>query len=104
MPPKPSEQSAHPTQAWPALPQAEWGSTCATLQLWMQIVGKIRLALMPPINHCWGVTLYPTVRGLTTSPMPYGQPHSPDRLRFRRPLARRRDSPQAAAKPSLSNR
>ena len=37
----------------------------------MQIVGKIRLALMPPINHCWGVTLYPTVRGLTTSPMPY---------------------------------
>jgi hypothetical protein len=39
----------------------------------MQIVGKIRLALMPPINHCWGVTLYPTVRGLTTSPMPYGK-------------------------------
>jgi Family of unknown function (DUF5996) len=58
--------------AWPALPQAEWSSTCATLQLWMQIVGKIRLALMPPINHCWGVTLYPTVRGVTTSPMPYG--------------------------------
>ncbi len=38
----------------------------------MQVVGKVRLALMPPINHCWGVTLYPTVRGLTTSPMPYG--------------------------------
>jgi hypothetical protein len=38
----------------------------------MQIVGKIRLALMPPINHCWGVTLYPTVRGVTTLPMPYG--------------------------------
>ena len=38
----------------------------------MQIVGKIRLALMPPINHCWNVTLYPTVRGVTTSPMPYG--------------------------------
>jgi hypothetical protein len=39
----------------------------------MQIAGKIRLALMPPINHCWGVTLYPTVRGVTTSPMPYGE-------------------------------
>ena len=69
MPPKPSD---HPSQVWPALPQAEWSSTCTTLQLWTQIVGKIRLALMPPINHCWGVTLYPTVRGLTTSPMPYG--------------------------------
>ena len=58
--------------AWPALPAGAWSGTCATLQLWMQIVGKIRLALMPPINHCWGVTLYPTVRGVTTSPMPYG--------------------------------
>jgi hypothetical protein len=38
----------------------------------MQMVGKVRLALMPPINHCWGVTLYPTVRGVTSSPMPYG--------------------------------
>ncbi len=64
---------AHPlSPKWPALPQDEWSSTCATLQLWMQIVGKIRLALMPPINHCWGVTLYPTIRGVTTSPMPYG--------------------------------
>ncbi len=58
--------------AWPALPQAAWSDTCATLQLWMQIVGKIRLALTPPINHCWNVTLYPTVCGVTTSPMPYG--------------------------------
>ncbi|HTW79162.1 MAG TPA: DUF5996 family protein [Terracidiphilus sp.] len=57
---------------WPALPQSEWSGTCATLHLWMQVVGKVRLALMPPINHCWGVTLYPTARGLTTSPMPYG--------------------------------
>jgi hypothetical protein len=38
----------------------------------MQVIGKIRLALTPPINHCWNVTLYPTARGLTTSPMPYG--------------------------------
>jgi len=57
---------------WPALPQAAWSDTCATLQLWMQIVGKIRLALMPPINHTWSVTLYPSVRGLTTSPMASG--------------------------------
>ncbi len=60
------------TEAWPALPQAAWSDTCATLQLWMQVVGKIRLALTPPINHCWNVTLYPTVRGLTTGLMPYG--------------------------------
>lgn len=62
----------HPDEVWPALPQAAWGDTCATLQLWLQIVGKIRLALMPAINHTWQVTLYPTVRGLTTSPMPNG--------------------------------
>ena len=72
-PPMHSNPQTHPSQAWPALPYGEWSATCTTLQLWMQIVGKIRLALMPPINHCWGVTLYPTVRGLTTSPMPYGQ-------------------------------
>ena len=67
--------SAHPATAleiWPALPQAAWSDTCATLQLWMQIVGKIRLALVPPINHTWHVTMYPTIRGLTTAPMPYG--------------------------------
>lgn len=57
---------------WPALPQEEWSDTCATLHLWMQIVGKVRLELMPAINHCWSVTLYPTVRGLTTMSMPHG--------------------------------
>lgn len=62
-----------PSDTWPALPQSAWSDTCATLQLWMQIVGKIRLALMPPINHSWNVTLYPTIRGFTTSPMPYGR-------------------------------
>ena len=60
------------TEPWPALPQNQWSETCATLQLWMQIIGKIRLALTPPVNHTWNVTLYPTVRGLTTSPMPCG--------------------------------
>jgi len=59
--------------AWPALPFSEWKDTYATLHMWTQIVGKIRLALCPPINHCWGVALYVTSRGLTTSPIPYQQ-------------------------------
>lgn len=58
--------------AWPSLPLEEWKDTYATLHLWTQIVGKIRLALMPWINHSWHVTLYVTARGLTTSSMPYG--------------------------------
>jgi hypothetical protein len=57
--------------AWPALPLSEWKDTYATLHMWTQIVGKIRLALSPPINHCWGSTLYVTSRGLTTSPISY---------------------------------
>jgi len=59
-------------QIWPSLDYAAWRETCATLQLWTQIVGKIRLALGPWINHSWGVTLYVTSRGLTTSLIPYG--------------------------------
>jgi hypothetical protein len=59
-------------EMWPALPQAAWSESCATLQLWAQIVGKIRMALTPAVNHCWNVTLYPAVRGLTTMPMPHG--------------------------------
>jgi hypothetical protein len=58
--------------AWPSLPLAEWRDTCATLQLWTQIVGKIRLAQAPMVNHWWQVPLYLTARGLTTSPMPCG--------------------------------
>jgi hypothetical protein len=59
------------SQRWPALPLAEWKDTYATLHMWTQIVGKIRLALGPPINHFWGTTFYVTARGLTTSAMPY---------------------------------
>jgi hypothetical protein len=55
----------------PRLPLAEWQDTYATLHLWTQIVGKIRLALAPPINHWWQSTLYVTPRGLTTSTIPY---------------------------------
>ena len=72
MPPTMSDNPPRWKDAWPALPQAAWSDTCATLQLWMQIIGKIRLALTPAINHSWNVTLYPTVRGLTTLPMSYG--------------------------------
>jgi Family of unknown function (DUF5996) len=57
---------------WPALPYATWADTCATLQLWTQIVGKIRLARAPWLNHSWHVALYVTARGLTTSPIPHG--------------------------------
>src|ERR1041385_6340946 len=56
--------------SWPELPYAAWRDTCATLHLWTQIVGKIRLARTPWLNHSWHVTLYVTARGLTTSPVP----------------------------------
>jgi hypothetical protein len=56
---------------WPALPLAEWEKTYATLHMWSQIVGKVRLALTPVVNHWWNVTLYLTPRGLTTSVMHY---------------------------------
>jgi hypothetical protein len=58
---------------WPPLPLAAWQDTYTTLQLWMQIVGKVRLMLSPPVNHWWQVALYLTSRGLTTSPIPYGE-------------------------------
>jgi hypothetical protein len=58
--------------SWPQLPYAQWKDTCSTLQLWTQIVGKIRLARAPWLNHSWHVALYVTARGLTTSPIPDG--------------------------------
>ena len=58
--------------SWPSLPYQEWKETCATLHMWTQIVGKIRLVLTPWTNHSWHVTLYLTARGLTTSPIPHG--------------------------------
>ena len=56
---------------WPALPLAEWEATRDTLHMWTQIVGKVRLALAPMVNHWWQVALYVNARGLTTSAMPY---------------------------------
>jgi hypothetical protein len=63
--------SADPNKPWPQLDYPAWADTCATLHLWTQVVGKIRLALAPPLNHWWAVPLYVTARGLTTSPMPW---------------------------------
>ena len=56
---------------WPELPLSEWKDTLATLHMWTQIVGKIRLKLTPLVNHWWNVPLYVTAHGLTTSAMPY---------------------------------
>jgi hypothetical protein len=60
-------------EAWPELPLEAWQDTYATLHMWTQIVGKIRKTLTPLVNHWWNVTLYVTARGLTTSPIPYGE-------------------------------
>ena len=57
---------------WPDLPYDAWRETAATLHLWTQIVGKVRLALTPWVNHGWQVPLYVSSRGLGTSPIPVG--------------------------------
>jgi hypothetical protein len=63
--------STEPNSQWPGLPLAAWSGTCDTLQLWTQIVGKVRIALTPLINHWWNATLYVTSRGLAAPAMPY---------------------------------
>ena len=60
-------------ECWPTLPLDAWKDTYATLHLWTQMVGKVRLRLTPLVNHWWNVPLYVTARGLTTSRIPYGQ-------------------------------
>jgi len=59
-------------ECWPALPLDSWKDTYATLHMWTQIVGKVRLLLTPLVNHWWNVPLYVNARGLTTSQIPYG--------------------------------
>lgn len=59
-------------EPWPSLPLEAWAETCAAVHLWTQIVGKVRLARSPWVNHSWHVTLYVTTRGLATSPIPHG--------------------------------
>ena len=63
---------AQQSDPWPDLPFEAWTDTLATLHLWTQIVGKVRLVQSPWVNHSWHVTMYVTSRGLTTSPIPHG--------------------------------
>src|SRR5215813_14398124 len=74
---KPVRQRTSPNRlvgaAWPSLSFIEWQETLETLHLWTQIVGKTRLAQAPMLNHWWQSPLYVTSRGLTTSPIPYGE-------------------------------
>ena len=65
--------AADQPECWPTLTLESWKDTYATLHMWTQIVGKVRLRLTPVINHWWNVPLYVTARGLTTSRIPYGQ-------------------------------
>src|SRR5450631_1027573 len=68
-----SDAAHAPSQnAWPELPTAAWREPCETLHLWTQIIGKIRLARAPWLNHSWHVALYVTARGLATSALPDG--------------------------------
>ena len=67
-----SHQSTFIDIVWPSLPLAAWQDTYATLHLWTQVIGKIRLALAPKLNHWWQSTLYVTPRGLTTASIPCG--------------------------------
>lgn len=67
-----AESNSMVADPWPSLPLEAWSDTCATLHLWTQIVGKIRLAQTPWTNHSWHVTLNVTPRGLTTGSIPYG--------------------------------
>ena len=69
--PNDSSPIAHRAGGWPTLPLAAWQDTYATLHMWTQIVGKIRLQQCSVVNHWWHVPLYVTARGLTTSPIPY---------------------------------
>ncbi len=62
-------------EPWPELPWREWEPTISTIHMWVQIVGKVRMALAPPLNHWWHIPLYVSSRGLTTSPIPYGRRH-----------------------------
>ena len=72
---RPLPSPRRPTM-WPSLPVAEWAPTRDTLQLWTQIVGKVRMVNTPTVNHWWNVTFYVTARGLTTSLIPHPKgPH-----------------------------
>jgi uncharacterized protein DUF5996 len=67
------QSTADNAECWPALRLDSWKDTCATLHMWTQIVGKVRLRQTPLVNHWWNVPLYVSARGLTTSRMAYGE-------------------------------
>jgi hypothetical protein len=69
--PKTVNNTTDRPECWPALPLDSWRDTYATLHMWTQIVGKVRMSLTPLVNHWWNVPLYVTARGLTTSCIPY---------------------------------
>jgi len=70
MPPR-TPAVSNSEETLPALPFDSWADTQATLHMWGQVVGKVRLKLCPLVNHWWNVPFYVTARGLTTSVMPY---------------------------------
>jgi hypothetical protein len=65
------QKSVVTADPWPEIPYAEWSGTCEALHLWTQVVGKVRLAQAPWLNHSWQTPLYVTSRGLTTGPIPH---------------------------------
>lgn len=67
------QKTADEDALWPALPLEEWDATRATLHMWTQIAGKVRLTLSPHVNHWWETPLYVSARGLTTSAIPCGE-------------------------------
>lgn len=70
MPAAAQREKASQQEIWPSLPLDEWKDTYDTLHMWTQVVGKVRAALSPHVNHWWEVPLYVTARGLSTSPIP----------------------------------
>jgi hypothetical protein len=66
-------QVSDQAECWPTLSLDSWKDTYATLHMWTQIVGKVRLRLTPLVNHWWNVPFYVAARGLTTSRIPYGE-------------------------------
>jgi hypothetical protein len=68
-----AQSSPDKSEVWPSLPLEEWEATRATLHMWTQVIGKIRMAQTPLVNHWWNVPLYVDARGLTTSPMRYNE-------------------------------
>jgi uncharacterized protein DUF5996 len=67
-----AEAAVASNEVWPALPYDAWKDTYATLHMWTQVVGKVALALSPPLNHSWGIAFQITSRGLMTRTLPHG--------------------------------